>query len=189
LEIATLRVLIVDDYEPWRRHIVSSLQKWPELQIAGEASDGPEAVQKSQLLQPDVILLDIGLPTMNGIEAARQIRQQSPSSKILCCSDHRSPEIAEAALQAGAEGYLVKSDAASDLLPAVISVIQGKPFVSRTLVGHVFTEPSDPDPVRDQRHVVRFYTDDEILLDELAALLRLRSLTRRIAANRWHSIR
>jgi DNA-binding NarL/FixJ family response regulator len=167
----TLRVLIVDDYEPWRRFILSSLQKWPELQVVGEASDGQEAVQKSQEIQPDLILLDIGLPTMNGIEAARQIQQQSPNSRILFCSENLSPDVAEAALRAGAGGYLVKSDAGSDLFSAVISVIRGKRFVSRTLAGHAFAETSDSG-VRDQGHVVQFYTDDAVLLDELAALFR-----------------
>ena len=139
----------MDDYEPWRRFILSSLQKWPELQVVGEASDGQEAVQKSQEIQPDLILLDIGLPTMNGIEAARQILQQSPNSRILFCSENLSPDVAEAALRAGAGGYLVKSDAGSDLLSAVTSVIRGKRFVSRTLAGHAFAETSDSG-VRDQ---------------------------------------
>jgi DNA-binding NarL/FixJ family response regulator len=156
LEKPTFRVLIVDDYEPWLGFILSSLQKWPQLQVVGEASDGQEAVQKSQQLQPDLILLDIGLPTMNGIEAARQIRQQSPNARILFCSANLSPDVAEEALRTGAGGYVVKSDAGSDLLSAVTSVIQGKRFVSRTLAGHVFAETSDSGMVRDQSHVVQF---------------------------------
>lgn len=117
MEKSTFRILLVDDYEPWRRFMLSSLRKWPELQVVGEASDGREAVQKSQELKPHLILLDIGLPTMNGIKAARQIRQQSPNPRILCLSENLSPDVAEAALQAGAVGCLVKSDAGSDLLP------------------------------------------------------------------------
>jgi DNA-binding NarL/FixJ family response regulator len=170
LEKSAFRVLVVDDYESWRRFIISSLQKWPELQVVGEASDGQEAVQKSQQLQPDLILLDIGLPTMNGIEAARQIRQQSPNARILFCSENLSADVAEEALRAGAGGYLVKSDAGSDLLSAVTSVIQGKRFVSRTLAGHAFAETSDSGLVRDQGHVVQFYADDAVLLDGFAAL-------------------
>jgi len=80
------RILVVDDYEPFRRFICSTLGKRPELQIIGEASDGLEAVQKGEELQPNLILLDIGLPMLNGIEAARRIHKLSPSSKILFLS-------------------------------------------------------------------------------------------------------
>ena len=170
MEKSTLRVLIVDDYEPWRAFILSSLQKWWQLQVVEEASDGQEAVQKSQRLQPDLILLDIGLPTMNGIEAARQIRQQSPNSRILFCSENLSPDVAEEALRTGAGGYLVKSDAGSDLLSAVTAVIQGKHFVSRKLAGHAFAEIADSGVVRDKGHVLQVYTEDTVLLDGLAAL-------------------
>lgn len=172
LEKSTFRVLIVDDYEPWRRFILSSLMKWPQFQVVGEACDGWEAVQKSEQLQPDLILLDIGLPTMNGIAAARQIRQQSPYARILFCSDNRCPDIAEEALRAGTGGYLVKSDAGMELLLAVTSAIQGKRYVSRTLAGHAIAEASDSGLARDQGHVVQFYADDAVLLDGLAALFR-----------------
>lgn len=104
--------------------------------MIGEVSDGLEAVQKVQELQPDLILLDIGLPTLNGIEAAKRIRHVSPSSKILFVSEHRSPDIAEEALSTGAVGYVVKSDAARELLPAVKAVLEGKRFVSASLAGH-----------------------------------------------------
>jgi len=156
LDKSKFRVLIVDDYKPWRSFLLSHLQTWPELSVVGEATDGPEAVQKSQKLQPDLILLDIGLPTMNGIEAAKQIRQQSPNARILFCSENRFPDIAEEALQAGAGGYLLKSDAASDLLPALTSVIQGKRFVSHTMAGHVFACTSDSGRPPDHGHTVQF---------------------------------
>jgi DNA-binding NarL/FixJ family response regulator len=169
LEKSTFRVLIVDDYEPWRSLILSSLQKWPQFQVVGEACDGQEAVQKSQQLQPDLIVLDIGLPTMNGIEAARQIRQQLPNARILFCSENLSPDVAEEALRSGAGGYLVKSDTASDLLSSVTSVIQGKRFVSRTLASHAFAEMTDSGMVRNQGHVLQFYREDAVLLDDLAA--------------------
>jgi DNA-binding NarL/FixJ family response regulator len=104
--------------------------------VIGEVADGLEAVQKAQELQPDLILLDIGLPTLNGIEAAKRIQQVSPRSKILFVSENRYPDIAEEALSTGAGRYVLKSDAASELLPAVKGVLEGKRFVSARLAGH-----------------------------------------------------
>ena len=132
----SIRVLVVDDYEPWRRFTCTTLSKQPELQIIGEVSDGLEAVQQAKELQPDLILLDIGLPTLNGIEAARRIREVSPASKILFVSENRSPDMAEGALSNGAGGYLVKSDAAGELLAAIKAVLEGKRFISASLAGH-----------------------------------------------------
>jgi DNA-binding NarL/FixJ family response regulator len=129
LEAPKIRLLLVDDYPPWYGFIRSMLQSRPELQIVLEVSDGLAAVQKAQELQPDPIVLDIGLPQLSGIEAARQIRERSPKSKILFLSQESSPEVLEAALNAGAEGYVVKSHAAGELLPAVNAVLQGKQFV------------------------------------------------------------
>ena len=131
-----IRILVVEDYEPWRRYFSTALQKQPELQVIGEVSDGLEAVQKAEELQPDLILLDIGLPTINGIEAARRIREVSPTSTILFVSENRSPNIAEEALGTGAGGYVVKSDAGSELLPAVKAVLEGKRFISASMAGH-----------------------------------------------------
>jgi DNA-binding NarL/FixJ family response regulator len=133
---SSVRVLVVEDYRPWLRFISSELQKVANLQAVGEVADGEEAVQRAEELQPDLILLDIGLPTINGIEVARRIREVSPASKILFVSETRSPEIAEEALNTGAGGYVLKSDAASDLLPAIKAVLQGKRFVSASLAGH-----------------------------------------------------
>ena len=93
LERSTYRVLVVDDYEPWRSFATRTLQKIPELQVVSEASGGLEAVQKAQELQPDLILLDIGLPTLNGIAAARRILQNAPKTKILFVSEQRSSDI------------------------------------------------------------------------------------------------
>ena len=139
---------MVDDYEPWRRFVLTTLQKQLTLQIIGEAVDGLEAVQKAQQLQPDLILLDIGLPTLNGIEAARRIRELSPKSKILFVSENRSWDIAEEALRTGAGGYVVKSDAVGELLPAVSAVLGGKRFVSASLSGNDLTHPKDKDTAR-----------------------------------------
>jgi DNA-binding NarL/FixJ family response regulator len=131
-----LRVLLVDDYEPFRRFERLTLLAHEELQIVAECSDGDEAIQKADELKPDLILLDISLPTVNGIEAARHIRQVSPNSKILFVTENRSPDIAEEALSTGASGYVLKSDGATELLPAIKAVLEGKRFISASLAGH-----------------------------------------------------
>lgn len=127
---STVQVLVVDDYEPFRRFICSALEKRPALRVVGEASDGLEAVRRAEELKPDLILLDIGLPTLNGIEVARQVRKLAPESKIIFVSQESSPEVMQAALDLGARGYVVKAKAGSDLLAAIDAVLLGKHFVS-----------------------------------------------------------
>jgi DNA-binding NarL/FixJ family response regulator len=109
------------------------VQQRPELQVICEVSDGLEAVQKADELNPDLILLDISLPTLNGIEAAQRIRQLSPSSKIIILSQDNSLDPEELALSTGALGYVYKTDVRSDLLPAIEAVLRGKQFVSRSV--------------------------------------------------------
>jgi DNA-binding NarL/FixJ family response regulator len=121
-------VLVVEDFEPFQRFIRTTLQEM-DLQVIAEASDGLEAAQKAEELQPDLILLDIGLPTLNGIEAARRIRKLSPESKILFVSQESSPGVVEEALDLGAMGYVTKM-AASELSAAVEAVCKGRKFVS-----------------------------------------------------------
>jgi DNA-binding NarL/FixJ family response regulator len=128
--MSTIRVLVVEDYEPFRRFLSSTLAQNPEFEIVGEASDGREAVDKAQALQPDLVLLDIGLPTLNGIESARRIRQLSPQSKLLFVSQESSTDVIDEALSIGAMGYVVKTHAATELLPAMDAVGQGRRYVS-----------------------------------------------------------
>lgn len=135
MDSRSIRVLVVDDYKPWQTLVVSLLKQEPSLSIVGEASDGLEAVLMAEQLQPDLILLDIGLPHLTGLEAARRIRKVSPSSKIIFVSENRSRTVAEQTLTDGAEGYVVKSAAGSDLLSAINAVLQGKRFVSASLAG------------------------------------------------------
>ena len=146
------RVVVVDDFEPFRRFIRSTLQSNPELQVICEAQDGLEAVRIALELQPDLILLDIGLPKLNGIEAAREIRKFSPKSKILFVSQESSSDLVLEALGTGASGYVVKTDAGSELLEAVDAVLQGEKFVSRRLAGYDRTGASHNGPSGSIRH-------------------------------------
>ena len=132
MEASAIRVLVVDDFEAWRHLVISTLRRRP-WQIIGEAADGAEALQKAEELHPDVILMDIGLPALNGIEVARRIHKSAPRSRIVFLTENQSAEIVEEALCSGALGYVVKCDAASDLLPAVEAVLQGKLFVSTSV--------------------------------------------------------
>lgn len=139
--IGSVRVFVVDDFEAFRRLLCSILEKMPELQVTCQASDGLEAVQRAEELQPDLILLDIGLPTLNGIEAARQIRRLSPESKIIFLTQESSTDIVQEGLNLGARGYVLKTRAALDLVAALEAVLDGRRFVSAGLSGHNFTEP------------------------------------------------
>jgi len=129
-----VRILVVDDYEPFRRVVCATLEARPELQVIGEASDGLQAVQKAEELQPDLILLDIGMPTLNGIEAAHRISRLVPAAKILFVSQDNDTDVVAAALSDGAKGYLPKQNANTELLFAVEAVSRGDRFVSGELI-------------------------------------------------------
>ncbi len=137
---SSVRILVVEDFEPFRRFLSAILQTIREEVQVSEASDGALAVEQAQKLRPDLILLDIGLPKLNGIEAARQIRKLSPESKILFVSQESSPDLAHAAFDAGANGYIVKTDVGSELVTGVNAVLRGKVFVSTRLADHDFRQ-------------------------------------------------
>jgi DNA-binding NarL/FixJ family response regulator len=154
---------VVDDYEPWRRHVCAELQKHPRWRIVSEVRDGLEAVRTARELDADLILLDIGLPGLNGLEAARRILAQRPAARILIVTEQHSPDIAEAALVAGARGYLFKMDAGRDLPFAMEAVVNGGGFLSTALLPHF----QHLMPIRDgaRRHEVGFYSDEASILD------------------------
>lgn len=167
-----LRILAVDDFQPWRSFVSSALQQQLDLQTFVEVSDGLEAVYKAENLRPDLILLDIGLPTLNGIEAAGRIRDVSPSSKILFLSEESSPEVAEAALEAGGAGYVVKSDAGRELLTAVKALSEGKRYISAKLGGQVFFSTPDENASKGfNQHELQVYSSDASFLKGFARFI------------------
>ena len=129
-----VRVLIAEDFPPFREYLVATLAKFENLQLICEVSDGLEAVQKAKELQPDLITLDVGLPSLNGIEAARQITKLLAHTKIIFVTQESSPDVVQDALRLGAQGYVLKGRAATDLVAAVDAVRKGGHFVSDGLI-------------------------------------------------------
>ena len=125
-----VRVLVAEDFGPYRRCTCSTLASLCGLQVVGEVSDGLEAIQKAVELRPDLIVLDIGLPSLNGIETARQICKLVPEAKIIFLTQESSSDVVQLAISLGARGYVVKNKAGTDLVAAVEAVLSGMRFVS-----------------------------------------------------------
>lgn len=142
LEKSPVRILVVDDFEPIRRLISTMLLNSPQFEVVAEAVDGLDAVQKAGQLKPDLILLDVDLPKLNGFEVARNVRKISPHSRILFVSANTSPDVARAALDTGASGYVVKFDVGVELLPAIEAVLLRKQYVSGRLAALDSSEDS-----------------------------------------------
>jgi len=131
-------MLLVDDNKHFRQLVFLMLQKKPGVHVIGQAADGLEGVQKAENLKPDLVLLDIGLPKLDGINASRLIRKRSPQSKIVFLTVEIDLDVVNAALDAGALGYIIKSRTQSDLMQALEAVLEGKQFVSSGLKVPVF---------------------------------------------------
>jgi DNA-binding NarL/FixJ family response regulator len=127
--VSIVKILLVDDFVPWHKVVKSLLEPNATLQVIGEATSGLEAVGKVLGLQPDLVLLDIGLPVMNGIEVARHIFRVAPGTKIVFVTENTDRAVMKAALSTGACGYVVKSDAVRQLLPAIEAVAVGRQFI------------------------------------------------------------
>jgi DNA-binding NarL/FixJ family response regulator len=132
-KISSVRVLVAGDFVPFRRFVSSMMRERSELQVICVVVRWIEAVRKGEELQPDLILLDIGLPNLNGIEVARQIRKLSPQTKILFVTQESSADVIKEALSLGAMGYVIKTHAGSELLVAMEALREGTQFVSSGL--------------------------------------------------------
>lgn len=182
-----ISILVVDDYAPFRRFVISALGQRSDLQIVGEAADGLKAVEKAAELQPGLVVLDIGLPRLNGLEVAVRIRERSPQSKILFVSQESSAEIVHSAFATGARGYVVKSGAGTELMTAVDAILEGGKYLCRQLEGEDFAklrrsvatgsgEPvasSQPDLAqeKERHHEVVLYSDDQMFMDRITQFL------------------
>jgi DNA-binding NarL/FixJ family response regulator len=156
--VRNLRTLVVDDFEAFRRFICSTLEQSVGVQIIGQASDGLEAIQLAKKLQPDLILLDVGLPGLNGLEVARRVRAFAPA-KFLFFSALADPDVVREAFNLGAIGYVYKPHAQSELLPAIDAARENRRFVGK---GLEFSEDADTEATH--RHEIHLCHDDATIL-------------------------
>ena len=135
-----VRILIVDDHAVVRRGVRALLESQDGWEVCGEATTGRDAVEQSRRLRPDVVVMDLSLPELNGLDATRQILKDAPNSEVLVLTMHHSEELARSVLQAGARGYVLKSDADENLIRAVDSLRQRKPFLTPTVTAFVLDD-------------------------------------------------
>jgi DNA-binding NarL/FixJ family response regulator len=133
MSTGVVRVLVVEDDDAWREFVWSAVQQRPNVRVVAKVADGAQALSAVERLRPDLVMLDIGLPGLNGIEVARRIPQLCSDSRILFVSQEASEDVVAEALSTGALGYLLKADAGSELQAALNSVLLGKKFMSRTI--------------------------------------------------------
>jgi DNA-binding NarL/FixJ family response regulator len=141
--LGPVRILVADDFEPWRRSIVSMIEEDPGLEVIHESSDGVEAFQAFLELQPDLVVLDVGLPKLNGLEVARNIREASPDARILFVSAMPDRDLMREALRVGAAGYITKMDAGRNLLKAVKAALADREFLSFTVLPEPETDMTE----------------------------------------------
>lgn len=150
---SSVRVLIVDDFPAWRSFVALQIRQKKAWQIVSQASDGAEAVQKAFEFHPEVVVLDIGLPGLGGLEVAQCILRDLPATKILFLSENRSSEVVQESLRIGASGYVLKSDSVKDLLPAMAAVLRGEIFLSTNLGIFVYRNATAKSSSSVRRHL------------------------------------
>jgi len=138
--MTSLHIIIVDDHAIVRRGVRVLLESQPGWEVTGEAATGREAVDLAKRLRPDVVVMDVSLPELNGLDATRQILKDTPRTEVLVLTMHHSEELARNVLQAGARGYVLKSDADQSLIAAVESLRQHKPFLTSTVTEFVLDD-------------------------------------------------
>lgn len=139
-----IKVLIADDHQLFREGLVNLISSAPDIEVIGEAKDGKEATEKNKELKPDVVLIDIGMPEMNGIEATRILKKQQPNVKIIAVSMHSDRQFVKGILEAGADGYLLKNCTYRQLIDAIQSVVEGKKYLSDDITEMVIQGYLDP---------------------------------------------
>jgi DNA-binding NarL/FixJ family response regulator len=180
--LATFRILVADDHEVVRKGLVALLQAQSDWQVCGEAGDGRDAVDKAHQLRPDVVILDIGMPSLNGLEATRQILKTNPHARVLILTLHDSDQVVRDVLNAGARGFLLKSDAARDLVAAVEALRRDKTYFTSKVAAMVLegylkggTATAPPTPGRNrltprEREIVQLLAEGKSTKEVAVAL-------------------
>jgi DNA-binding NarL/FixJ family response regulator len=180
--LAIFRILVADDHEVVRKGLVALLQAQTDWQVCGEAGDGREAVEKAQTLKPDAVILDIGMPSLNGLEATRQILKTNPHARVLILTLHDSDQVVRDVLNAGARGFLLKSDAARDLVAAVEALRRDKTYFTSKVAAMVLegylkggTPAAPPTPGRNrltprEREIVQLLAEGKSTKEVAVAL-------------------
>jgi two-component system, NarL family, response regulator NreC len=163
-----IKVLIADDHQLFREGLVNLLSSASDIEVIGEAKDGPETTEKAISLQPDVVLIDIGMPRMNGIEATKIIKKKFSQIKIIAVSMHSDKQFVKGILEAGADGYLLKNCTYRQLTDAIYSVISGRKYLSDEITGMVIrgylepseaTNDSEPELSERENEILKLYAE------------------------------